>query len=93
MYKLTPLLLAAAALAACSSSASTMDESDPNYAEMEELKAWGKQLKADDPDTARALVKACATAGSFFSAEGKLEIARCMKRKYDEGERAEARSW
>ena len=88
MPKLIPLLIAAAALGACNSSASTMDGSDPNFAEMEELKGWARQLKAEDPDTARALVKACATAGSFFTAEGKLEIGRCMKRKYDEGERA-----
>ena len=86
MHKPALLLIAAASLAACNSSSSEMDQSDPNYAEMEELKAWARQLKADDPDTARHLVKVCATAGSFFTAEGKLEIARCMRRKYDEGD-------
>ena len=84
---LFPIAAAAAfALAACQGE--VMDSSDPNYAEMEELKAWGRQLKADDPDTARGLVRQCWDEGSLRTAEGKLVIARCMRRKYDEGYRA-----
>ena len=87
MFRTLPLLLAAAgALSACSSEA--MDPSDPNYAEMEDLKAWGRQLKAEDRDTARLLVKRCWGEGSLMTPEGKLQIARCMRRKYDEGVRA-----
>lgn len=89
MTRLLPVLIAAAAAAGCSSSAaSDFAPSDPNYAEMDELKAWGKQLKADDRDTARLLVRECWGEGSLQTPEGKLAIARCMRRKYDEGERA-----
>jgi hypothetical protein len=55
---------------------------------MEQLKSWLRQLKADDPDTARLLVRECAGEGSLFTDEGKLVMARCMRRKYDERERA-----
>lgn len=88
MRKFLPILIAVA-LAGCSSSAaSDFAPSDPNYAEMEQLKAWGRQLKAEDRDTARVLVRNCWSEGSFSTAEGKLAIARCMRRKYDEGLRA-----
>ena len=90
MTRLLPLFLAAAAVSGCGSA--QLDSSDPNYAEMEDLKAWGRQLKADDRDTARLLVKLCWGEGSLMTAEGKLQVARCMRRKYDEGARAE-RSW
>jgi hypothetical protein len=65
-----------------------MDPSDPNYAEMEQLRAWARQLKAEDRNTARLLVRLCWNEGSLRTAEGKLAIARCMRRKYDEGARA-----
>jgi hypothetical protein len=55
---------------------------------MEQLKSWLRQLKADDPDTARLLVRECAGEGSLFTDEGKLVMARCMRRKYGEGDRA-----
>lgn len=88
MRHIVPVLIAAA-LAACSSSAaSDFDPSDPNYAEMEELKAWGKQLKADDRETAHLLIRECWNEGSLTTPEGKLAVARCMRRKYDEGVRA-----
>lgn len=86
MNRLAPLLLAAAALGGCRASA--MDPSDPNYAEMEQLRAWARQLKAEDRNTARLLVRLCWNEGSLRTAEGKLAIARCMRRKYDEGARA-----
>ena len=93
MRNLVHLLIAAMAATGCTSSAaSELAPSDPNYAEMEELKAWGKQLKAEDRDTARLLVRECWNEGSLSTAEGKLQIARCMRRKYDEGDRA-TRSW
>lgn len=83
-------LIAAAALAGCSNANADggTDLNAADTAEMEDLKAWGKQLKADDPDTTRALVKTCMGAGSFFSDQGKLQIARCMKQHYDAGDRA-----
>ena len=87
MTRLFPLLIAATALAGCNSA--QLDPSDPNYAEMEQLKGWTRQLKADDRDTARLLVKLCWNEGSLTTAEGKLKVARCMRRKYDEGVRAE----
>ena len=86
MRNLVPLLIAAASLAACNSAA--MDSNDPNYAEMEDLKAWGRQLKAEDPATAHLLIRECWGEGSLMTPEGKLAVARCMRRKYDEGERA-----
>ena len=89
MHKLTHLLIAAASLASCSSGAeSDFATTDPNYAEMEDLKAWAKQLKEEDRDTTRVLVRQCWGEGSLSTAEGKLTIARCMRRKYDEGVRA-----
>jgi len=33
--------------------------------------------------------RGCWAEGSLATAEGKLQIARCMRRKYDEGVRAE----
>jgi hypothetical protein len=83
------IIAAAAATAGCTrSAAGDFAPSDPNYAEMEQLKAWGKQLKAEDRDTARLLMRNCWGEGSLSTAEGKLAIARCMRRKYDEGLRA-----
>ena len=90
MPRLLPLLIAAAAMAGCGNA--QLDQSDPNFAEMEEHKAWLRQLKADDRDTARLLVKECWGEGSFTTAEGKLTMSRCMRRKYDEGVRG-TRSW
>ena len=90
MPKLLPLLIAAAAVASCGNA--QFGQSDPDFAEMEDLKAWGRQLKADDRDTARLLVRECWGEGSLTTAEGKLTVARCMRRKYDEGVRA-TRSW
>jgi len=92
MPKLIPLLLiAAAAVAACQPSSA--EQSSPPSEEMEQLKTWLRQLKADDPDTARLLVRECSSDGSFFSDEGKLQISRCMRRKYDEGVRGERKGW
>lgn len=88
MTRLLPLLIAAAAAGCTSSAAGDFAPSDPHYAEMEQLKAWGKQLKAEDRDTARLLMRNCWAEGSLSTAEGKLAIARCMRRKYDEGLRA-----
>ena len=59
---------------------------------MEALKAWAKQVKAEDRDTIRLLVRQCWGEGSLMTAEAKLAIGRCMRRKYDEGVRA-TRSW
>lgn len=88
MHKFMPLLIAAA-LAGCASGAdSGFDPSDPRYAEMEQLKSWGRELKTEDRDTARLLMRNCWGEGSLSTAEGKLAIARCMRRKYDEGLRA-----
>lgn len=93
MFKRTAIIIAAAAAAGCSSSAaSDFAPTDPDYAEMEQLKAWAKQVKAEDRDTTRLLVRECWGEGSLSTAEGKLAIARCMRRKYDEGDRA-TRSW
>lgn len=84
-----PVLAIAAAAAGCTGRAdSEFAPSDPNYAEMEELQAWGRQLKAEDRDTARLLMRNCWREGSLSTAEGKLAIGRCMRRKYDEGLRA-----
>ena len=82
----TLILLVAAALAGGRSAQA--DPSISNSAEMEELRAWGRQLKAEDPDTARLLVRQCMSEGSLFTDEGKLSVARCMRHKYDEGLRA-----
>jgi hypothetical protein len=80
------ILAAAAALAACSASA----DNDPALATPEalELKGWLRELKASDPDTARALVRECGIGGAFGSADAKLQMLRCMREKYDAGERA-----
>jgi hypothetical protein len=86
MLKFIPLLIAGAAVAGCQ--ASNAADASPPSEEMAELKIWAKQLKADDPDTARLLVRQCMTEGSLFTDEGKLAVARCMRRKYDEGVRA-----
>ena len=51
------------------------------------------QLKADDADTARLLVRECWGEGSLGTAEGKLQVARCMRRKYDEGVRGTRTGW
>ena len=90
MPRLLPLLIAAAAMAGCGNA--HFDQSDPNFAEMEQHKAWLRQLKADDRDTARLLVRECWGEGSFTTPEGKLTVSRCMRRKYDEGVRG-TRSW
>ena len=86
MLKITPLIIAAVALAACQ--ASSAEEGASPSPEMAELQAWGRQVKAEDPDTARLLVRQCMGEGSLFTDEGKLAVARCMRRKYDEGVRA-----
>ena len=92
MPKLIPLLIAAAAVAACQPSSA--EQSGPPSEEMEQLKTWLRQLKADDPDTARLLVRECmAEGGSLSSDEGKLQISRCMRRKYDEGVRGARQGW
>ena len=92
MPKLIPLLIAAAAVAACQPSSA--EQSTPPSEEMEQLKTWLRQLKADDPDTARLLVRECwSEGGSLLSDAGKLQIARCMRRKYDEGVRGERKGW
>ena len=88
MRNLVTILIAAAAAGCTSSADSNFAPSDPNYAEMEELKAWGRQLKAEDRDTAQLLIRSCWDEGSLSTAEGKLKIGRCMRRKYDEGVRA-----
>ena len=90
MPRLLPLLLAAA-MAGCGNA--QLDRSDPNHAEMEELKAWMRRLKADDRDTARLLVRECWGEGSLGTPEGKLKVARCMRRKYDEGVRGTRTGW
>lgn len=93
MFKRTVIIIAAAAAAGCSSSAaSDFAPTDPDYAEMEQLKAWAKRVRAEDRDTTRLLVRECWGEGSLSTAEGKLAIARCMRRKYDEGVRA-TRGW
>jgi hypothetical protein len=91
MLKLAPLLIAAFGVAACQ--ASSAEQSASASEEMEQLKTWLRQLKADDPDTARLLVRECAGEGSLFTDEGKLVMARCMRRKYDEGDRGTRVGW
>ena len=86
MLRLAPVLIAAIAVAACQPG--NAGQSNPPSAEMEQLKTWMRQLKADDPDTPRLLLRQCAGEGSLFTDEGKLVKARCMRRKYDEGARA-----
>ena len=85
MLRLAPVLIASIAVAACQPG--NAEQSTPS-AEMEQLRTWMRQLKADDPDTPRLLLRQCAGEGSLFSDEGKLVKARCMRRKYDEGARA-----
>ena len=79
-------LFAAATLTACYDD---IPESDPRHPETVESSAWLKQLKAEDRDTATLLAQQCHDegAGGFFTGEGVLELARCMRRKYDEGVR------
>jgi hypothetical protein len=86
MHKIITAALTALSLAACQASAA--DDEVLASPEAEELKDWTRQLKADDPDTARLLVRECGISGAFGSAESKLETMRCMHRKYDEGMRA-----
>jgi len=86
MVRFNPVIFAIVALASCQ--ASNADQSGPASPELEQLQQAVRQIKADDPDTARLLVRECATTASFASDEGKLEALRCMKRKYDEGVRA-----
>lgn len=67
-----------------------IDESDPRYAEVEQSSLWLKQLKAEDPDTGTLLAQECsAEVGWWLSTDGVIELTRCMRRKYDEGIRAE----
>ena len=86
--QVSPLIFAAT-LAGCYGD---IDKSDPRYAEMEGHNAWLQQLKADDPDTATLLAQECyeEKGGSLLSSEGVLQLSRCMRRKYDEGVRAES---
>ena len=86
MLRLAPVLIAAIAVAACQPG--NAEQSTPPSEEMEQLKTWLRKLKADDPDTARLLLRQCMGEGSLFTDEGKLVMARCMRRKYDEGARA-----
>jgi len=86
MLRLAPVLIAAIAVAACQPGIA--EQSTPPSEEMEQLQTWLRQLKADDPNTARLLVRQCVGEGSLFTDEGKLVMARCMRRKYDEGARA-----
>jgi hypothetical protein len=83
--RLVAILLAAAALTGCYGD---IDKSDPRYAEMERNSAWMKKLKAEDRPTAELLAQECYDeGGSLMSAEGLLQLTRCMRRKYDEGVR------
>ena len=86
MHKLITIALAAGTLAACQAGAA--DDEALASPEAEQLKAWTRQLKADDPDTLRLLVRECGVAGAFGSADSKLETMRCMYRRYDDGTRA-----
>ena len=86
MHKFITIALTSVALSACQ--ATSADNEALASPEAEELKAWTRQLKADDPDTTRLLVRECGLAGAFGSADSKLETMRCMRRKYDEGTRA-----
>lgn len=86
MHKLITVVLAGVTLTACQASAA--DDEALASPEADELKAWTRQLKADDPDTARLLVRECGVAGAFGSPDSKLATMRCMHRKYDEGARA-----
>lgn len=80
-------LLLAVTLAGCDLG---MDETDPRYPEMEQANQWMKRLKAGDPDTGALLAQECADEHGFrLSNDGLLELTRCMRRKYDEGVRAE----
>jgi len=82
-----PIALAAAALAACYGD---IPEGDPRHQEIREGKAWLDQLKRDDPATARLLAEQCYNeGGSLWTSAGLLTLTRCMRRKYDEGVRAE----
>jgi hypothetical protein len=86
LYKRIALIIAAAGLAACNSAtAETTDLNSADASELEELQDWGKQLKAEDNATAHVLIRQCWGEGSLMTDQGKLKIARCMKRKYDEG--------
>lgn len=87
VLKALPLLFTAAALAGCYSS---IDKSDPRYAEMERHAAWIKQLKTEDPETGRLLAEKCRDEGKggLLTSEGVLELSRCMHAKYDSGLRA-----
>ena len=86
MYKFIAIALSALTLTACH--ATSAEDELLASPETEEHKAWTRQLKADDPDSARLLVRECGLAGAFGSADSKLETMRCMHRKYDEGARA-----
>ena len=86
MHKLIKIVLAGLTLSSCQASAS--DDETLASPEAEELKAWTRQLKANDPDTTRLLVRECGLAGAFGSADSKLATMRCMRRKYNEGARA-----
>lgn len=80
-------LLPILALAGCGLG---MDESDPRYGEMKEHNAFMKQLRADDPDTGVLLAHECQDeVGWWLSNDGLIAMMRCIRRKYDEGVRAE----
>jgi hypothetical protein len=86
MHKFITIAIFGLALTACH--ATSADDEVLASPEVEELKSWFRQLKADDPDTTRLLLRECGLAGAFGSADSKLETMRCMHRKYDEGVRA-----
>ena len=76
MPRLIPLLVSAAAIAACQPG-NAEQSSPPSERRTEAAKTWLRQLKADDQDTARLLVRECwSEGGSLLSDAGKLQIAR-----------------
>lgn len=78
--------IAAILLAVGLSGCGGIDESDPNYAEMRDLNNWLQKLKAEDRDTASLLAEQCnEEVGFSLRKEGILEMARCMRKKYDSG--------
>ena len=83
MHKLANIILAASLLTACQAEAA--DDQALTSSEAEDLKAWTRQMKADDPGMTRLLLRECGIAGAFGSAESKLATMRCMRRKYEEG--------
>lgn len=84
----TSMFIALASLALTACQGGIGDDDILTSPEAQALRAWGRELKANDPATARLLVRECGLTGAFGSAASKLETMRCMRRKYDEGMRA-----